>query len=299
MGHTKADDKKTTHWAMGSLGSGGYKAAVSFFELCNLETGRAHTVMFMGVGMDTLLGSASASLPSYTRFQTTKAVNFLDFHGKPAVCASIGAIVYGGVGLKVWDYEAAVKPFASVDMEGWGISIPHAGLYSGGLGVQFGSGSRSANNVPLILNIEFKDERTTPLVSIRSKGSEDPRIVLPADVLFDFDKAVLKPKAEEILLETAHFFYRHSKSFNTKILIEGHTDSKGSDSYNKDLSERRAKAVKNWLVENNIFDDSKYKVVGKGEKDPLEPNKKADGSDNPEGRKNNRRVEFKLLRSKQ
>lgn len=133
---------------MGSLGSGGYKAAVSFFELCNQETGRAQTVMFMEVGMDTLLGSASATLSSYTKFQTTKAVNFLYFHGKPAVCASIGAIVYGGVGLKVWDYEAAVKPFASMDMEGWVISIPHAGLYSGGLVVQFGSGIRSANNVP-------------------------------------------------------------------------------------------------------------------------------------------------------
>lgn len=78
------------------------------------------------------------------------------------------------------------------------------------------------------------------------------------------------------------------------VKVEGHTDSKGSDSYNVALSERRAKEAKKYIVSQGI---SEERVIAKGygETTPIAPNENPDGSDNPEGRAKNRRVEFKLL----
>lgn len=78
------------------------------------------------------------------------------------------------------------------------------------------------------------------------------------------------------------------------VRVEGHTDSKGSDSYNMVLSERRAKEAQSYIVSKGI---SEERVIAKGfgETTPIAPNANPDGSDNPEGRAKNRRVEFKLL----
>ena len=78
------------------------------------------------------------------------------------------------------------------------------------------------------------------------------------------------------------------------VRVEGHTDSKGSDSYNNALSERRAKEAKKYIVSKGIAEE---RVIAKGfgESMPIAPNENPDGSDNPEGRAKNRRVEFKLL----
>ena len=80
---------------------------------------------------------------------------------------------------------------------------------------------------------------------------------------------------------------------SVKVTIEGHTDSKGTDAYNQKLSERRANAVKNYLESNGVT-ASRLDAVGKGESDPVVPNTKPDGKDNPEGRAKNRRVELKV-----
>ncbi len=76
---------------------------------------------------------------------------------------------------------------------------------------------------------------------------------------------------------------------SAKFSIEGHTDSQGSDSLNQKLSEDRAAAVKNYLVENGI-DASRLSSVGYGETKPIDTNKTA------KGRANNRRVEVKLVK---
>ena len=78
------------------------------------------------------------------------------------------------------------------------------------------------------------------------------------------------------------------------VKVEGHTDSKGSDSYNMALSERRAKAAKEYMVEQGI-DAERILTEGFGESMPIAPNENPDGSDNEAGRAKNRRVEFKLL----
>jgi len=114
------------------------------------------------------------------------------------------------------------------------------------------------------------------------------RIDLAADVLFDFDKADLLPKAEETLQKAADLIKQH----NAKgvVRIEGHTDAKGSDAYNQKLSERRASAVKRWFESHGLHEH--FATAGFGAKQPVAPNAKPDGSDDPDGRAKNRRVEI-------
>jgi len=78
------------------------------------------------------------------------------------------------------------------------------------------------------------------------------------------------------------------------LLIEGFTDSKGEHAYNMKLSENRAAAVKQWLVLNLSVSASRITTRGWGEAKPVAPNKNPDGSDNPQGRQKNRRVEIVL-----
>jgi outer membrane protein OmpA-like peptidoglycan-associated protein len=117
------------------------------------------------------------------------------------------------------------------------------------------------------------------------------RIELDADVLFDFDKYNLRPEAADSLRKVGEV----AKSYgNSPVLIEGHTDSKGSHPYNMTLSENRAASVKNWLVQNAGVSASRLTARGWGETKPVAPNKKPDGSDDPVGRQKNRRVEITI-----
>lgn len=110
------------------------------------------------------------------------------------------------------------------------------------------------------------------------------------DVLFDFDKATIKPSAEPTLQDIAKLI---KSGPDGTVKIEGHTDSKGSPTYNKDLSLRRAKAVAQWLTRHGV-DQSKLSTKGFGDTKPVQSNKLANGADNPQGRAQNRRVEFVL-----
>ena len=80
---------------------------------------------------------------------------------------------------------------------------------------------------------------------------------------------------------------------NISVLIEGYSDAVGSESFNLKLSRDRAEIVREYLVEHGIAAE-RLRVVGRGEIDPLAPNAKDDGSDNPEGRAMNRRVELSV-----
>ena len=113
------------------------------------------------------------------------------------------------------------------------------------------------------------------------------QINLSSDVLFDFDKAELKPEADAELQKAADVIRQKGKGL---ILIIGYTDSKGSDAYNQRLSLARAQAVKNWFEAKGL--NQNYQVKGQGATNPVAPNTHSDGSDNPEGRAKNRRVEI-------
>lgn len=123
------------------------------------------------------------------------------------------------------------------------------------------------------------------------KRGEEIKVSLSGDVLFDFDRWVIKKDAEEVLEKLTKGIkdlgWRH-------VIIEGHTDSKGSESYNLKLSKKRAFAVKNWFVTKGKLTGVEYEVIGYGESRPVAPNTKPDGSDNPEGRAKNRRVEIRI-----
>jgi outer membrane protein OmpA-like peptidoglycan-associated protein len=117
------------------------------------------------------------------------------------------------------------------------------------------------------------------------------RIDLNADVLFDFDKYTLRPEAAETLQKIGQVVAAHP---DAPLLIEGHTDGKGTHPYNIKLSENRASAVKQWLVANAGVQPSRIKTTGLGETKPVAPNANPDGSDNPQGRQKNRPVELTL-----
>lgn len=120
------------------------------------------------------------------------------------------------------------------------------------------------------------------LAELKAKETERGLVItLQDDVLFEYDKADLKPGAMRNLYPLVTFLREHT---NRTLLIEGHTDSTGSDSYNLDLSRRRAEAVAAFLIQSGI---SPERVVtrGYGESYPVASN------ETEAGRQQNRRVE--------
>lgn len=117
--------------------------------------------------------------------------------------------------------------------------------------------------------------------------ANEVRIDLNADVLFEFDKSDILPKAEETLNKAAAIIKERAKG---TVRIEGHTDSKGDQAYNMRLSERRASSVRDWFRTKGGLANMAFATKGFGATQPVAPNQKADGSDDPEGRQKNRRV---------
>ncbi|MGE8281369.1 MAG: OmpA family protein [Stenotrophomonas sp.] len=111
-------------------------------------------------------------------------------------------------------------------------------------------------------------------------------ITLNDKVLFDFDKADIRPDAGKVLDVLAGAL---AKVPDSAMEIRGHTDAKGSDDYNQSLSERRAQAVVAALQQRGAAKDAT--AHGFGESQPVAPNEVA-GKDNPGGRQLNRRVEI-------
>jgi OmpA-OmpF porin, OOP family len=117
-----------------------------------------------------------------------------------------------------------------------------------------------------------------------------PKVIdrLVLHVNFDFDKSTVR-KEDVVDLQKAIEFVKKYPGY--EISIEGHTDSKGSDKYNQALSERRAAAVKEYLLKHGMIDTHKdnIKTKGYGESNPIADNK------TEKGRFENRRVEILIL----
>jgi outer membrane protein OmpA-like peptidoglycan-associated protein len=101
-------------------------------------------------------------------------------------------------------------------------------------------------------------------------------------VLFDTGKATLKAGADLALNRLSDFMKQNP---DTRIIVEGHTDSRGSDEYNRELSQARAQSVSDALASRGVASD-RVQVVGRGEGYPVASN------DTTAGRQQNRRVEI-------
>jgi OOP family OmpA-OmpF porin len=109
-------------------------------------------------------------------------------------------------------------------------------------------------------------------------------IVIQADALFDFDKSVVRPDGKKNIDDA---MAKLAGVDVEMVIATGHTDSVGTDAYNQKLSERRAAAVKEYLVSKGI-PASKITTLGKGESQPVATNK------TKEGRQKNRRVDIEF-----
>lgn len=114
---------------------------------------------------------------------------------------------------------------------------------------------------------------------------EGIRITFDSGLLFDVDRAELRPEAKANLEDLARILQKYD---DTVILIEGHTDSTGPENYNLALSERRAGSVSHYLAQLGVG-PSRFSAHGYGEGRPIASN------ETPEGRQLNRRVELAIM----
>jgi len=148
----------------------------------------------------------------------------------------------------------------------------------GGAAVGAGLGA----GVGLYMDKQQQELEEIENVEVERIDEETLRISFESDILFAVDSAVLSNDSRYSLDEFAQVMMEYPK---TAILVQGHTDSTGSEDYNLALSERRAKAVMNHLAMRQV-DQSRMSAIGYGEAYPV-----ADNS-TPEGRAQNRRVEI-------
>ena len=120
------------------------------------------------------------------------------------------------------------------------------------------------------------------LAALQAKQTDRGMVLTLGDVLFDTGKSTLKSGAMKTVDNLATFMQQHPER---KVLIEGYTDSTGSESTNLDLSQRRADAVREELARDNIASD-RVQVHGLGERYPVASN------DTSAGRQQNRRIEI-------
>jgi outer membrane protein OmpA-like peptidoglycan-associated protein len=223
----------------------------------------------------------------------------LVYFGLPVTAAGLAQVLnLSGTGL----LEKALR--------GWGIRLSEPKaimiMLSNSWGLQAGAGvsqclgqvwlrGRRPEYTLLDLYIEMKIPPSKEDLSMRWSATQNVEsIVIPGDVLFAFDR----PRPEEMSSyrfdPDAEGALRKAKSYIESkgprgLQIWGHTDSFGSNDYNLKLSRRRANAVKNWLLSNQVLDASKIDADGKGEEEPIASNL------TPEGRQRNRRVEIFLM----
>lgn len=121
------------------------------------------------------------------------------------------------------------------------------------------------------------------------ESPKELRLTLASDILFDFDRATIRPEAKAALDRVTEIIRRNSAGV---VKIEGFTDSQGAADYNLRLSSARAEAVEQWLIEREGLRGAAFAARGFGAMRFAAPNNKRDGTDDPTGRQKNRRVEI-------
>jgi outer membrane protein OmpA-like peptidoglycan-associated protein len=165
----------------------------------------------------------------------------------------------------------------------------------------FNTGSDGSFGIPNVMPGEYTLSAASPgyltatfTVTVEPGKTARTRIMLvkkgmeiTMKVFFDVDKWDLKPESHQALAEAARIMTENPE---IRVEIQGHTDSTESEAYNQQLSEQRATAVVDYLVQNFEFDPARLTPKGYGETTPAAPN------ETEEGRAQNRRVEFVILK---
>ncbi len=141
------------------------------------------------------------------------------------------------------------------------------------------AGRQKSEEERIALRIQLRDQLNKIL---QTQDTARGLIVNMSDVLFDFGQYTLKPGAREKLAKMSGILVLHPE---LRVQVEGHTDSVGSDDFNQTLSEKRAQAVRDFLVSQDVAGDS---ITGKG----FGKTRPVVSNDTAEGRQRNRRVEL-------
>jgi len=135
-------------------------------------------------------------------------------------------------------------------------------------------------------------EITSPEITV-FETPDETIYTIEGQVLFDFDRADLRPEALTKMHEILAAI--ESRDYNGTVEVAGHTDSVGTAEYNHDLSVRRATGVALWFRE-RLPAEQDVQAVGYGESQPIAPNNHPDGSPDEVGQTQNRRVEIIVSR---
>lgn len=146
-------------------------------------------------------------------------------------------------------------------------------------------------NEQLAEGVAVKDAKDQAQISAEAdaKNNQEIKNKLPEDVIvyFDFNSAILKDEYKNRLTEVLTPLKADKTVYLT---IEGHTDAMGSNEYNQSLSRRRAQVVSNYIQQVLYYSKNRINIEFFGEEKPAAPNVNPDGSDNPNGRDQNRRA---------
>ena len=229
-----------------------------------------------------LTQSTGAFTPELTRSITSQPGVTV----RPARCDASGSLVSGSTVLGGDGSMSTSSGATAVTNNGDG-----SGTYSDGKVsiTNLGDGSAIVNDATVSAKPVPKAGKVGTFPSIdaaKPVQSCGTVITLEDSVLFDFGSSDLRSEASTTLTNLATVL-KDSKA--PKVQVQGHTDSVSDDASNQTLSEQRAKAVTEALTSNGVT--ASIESVGYGETKPVAPNENSDGSDNPAGRRLNRRVE--------
>lgn len=155
---------------------------------------------------------------------------------------------------------------------------------SGGRGITTGAGSPDFR---ILAGVNYRRIHTPPPPPpVAVEAIVEEKIVITQKIHFEFDRAIIRPISYPILDDVADLLRRNPQI--QRVRVEGHTDWIGSDAYNQRLSNNRARAVRDFLVQKGI-DPNRLEAVGYGESRPIADNSTV------QGRARNRRTEFTVM----
>ncbi len=204
---------------------------------------------------------------------------------KAIVLVAIAVVVAGSIGCSSWSrsQKGAATGAAAGAVIG-GVIGHQSGNTAAGAIIGAAVGGAAGAWIGHYMDKQAEEmERDLEGAKIERIG-EGIKITFDSGLLFDVDKAALKPKSKENLTNLAVILNKYD---DTDILLEGHTDATGTEEHNLELSRLRAQSVSNYLAEHEVK-VTRFTIMGYGEDQPIA------GNDTAEGRAQNRRVEVAI-----